>query len=124
MTPLLPKATNRQCIKLPTRGRKRAKVLESANGTRFAFLTAARRKFHSNDHIRSNGEYMLGVSGYYKKRDLKASIGKTLRFVETSLFGSEYKPDGVNVVVGPDAYRKREWYAQVTCSNGIITKVK
>ena len=67
---------------------------------------------------------MLGVSGYSKKKDLKAALGSPLQFVETSLFGPEFKPDGQNTVVGPDAYQKREWYAQVTCKDGIIIKVK
>jgi hypothetical protein len=67
---------------------------------------------------------MLGVSGYSKKKDIKAAVGQRLRFVETSLFGAEFKPDGTNVVVGPDAYQERNWYAEVTCKNGIITKVK
>ena len=67
---------------------------------------------------------MPGVSGYLTKKALKASTGRPLRYVETSLFGFEFKPDGSNVVVGPDAYQKRSWYATVECKNGIITKVK
>lgn len=67
---------------------------------------------------------MLGVSGYRTKRDLKASIGQPLQYVETSIFGSEFKPTGSNVVVGPDAYVKRSWYAQVECRDGLIVNVK
>ena len=67
---------------------------------------------------------MLGVSGYSTKKALKASVGTPLNFVETSLFGPQFKPDGINVVVGPDAYKRRDWYATVECKNGIITKVK
>jgi hypothetical protein len=66
---------------------------------------------------------MLGVRGYKFKKDLKVSIGQPLRVVETSLFGVEFKPDGTNVVVGPDAYTKRDWFAEVTCEGGIITAV-
>jgi hypothetical protein len=66
---------------------------------------------------------MLGTSGYKTKKDLKAAQGKPLRYVETSMFGAEFKPDGVNVVVGPCAYTKRSWYAQVTCRDGLIVKV-
>ena len=66
---------------------------------------------------------MLGVTGYKTKKDLKSAIGQPFHFVETSMFGSEFKPDGRNVVVGPDAYNKRSWYATVDCKNGLIVKV-
>lgn len=66
---------------------------------------------------------MMGVYGYAKKKDLKASIGKRLQYVETSMFGAEFKATGTNTVVGPDAYNKRDWYATVTTVDGIITKV-
>ena len=66
---------------------------------------------------------MLGAVGYRYKKDLKASIGLKLEYEETSLFGPEFKPDGVNVVVGPDAATKRDWFARVTCLDGIIQKV-
>ena len=67
---------------------------------------------------------MLGAVGYKYKKDLKASIGKPLNYIETSLFGQEFKPNGVNTVVGSDAYRARDWFAQVTCKDGIIVAVK
>lgn len=66
---------------------------------------------------------MMGVTGYKTKKQLKESVGKPLRYVETSMFGNEYKPDGENVVVGPDAYNARNWYATVTLKDGIIVKV-
>ena len=66
---------------------------------------------------------MLGAQGYKTKKDLKAAVGKPLRYVETSMFGAEFKPDGKNVLVGPCAYTARKWYAGVTCVNGLITKV-
>ena len=66
----------------------------------------------------------MGVRGYKTKKALKESIGQPLRVVETSMFGEEFKPNGDNVVVGPDAYHKRDWFATVTCVDGIITKVK
>lgn len=44
---------------------------------------------------------------------------------ETSLFGLEAKVPGENVVVGPDAYNARRWYAVLTVdANGQVTKVK
>ncbi len=65
---------------------------------------------------------MLAARSYKTKKDLKAAIGRTFRYSETSMFGPEFKMDGVNVVVGPSAY-ERKWYAQVTCEGGIIKKV-
>ena len=65
---------------------------------------------------------MMGAS-YPTKKALKASIGKPLRYVETAMFGSEYKPNGRFTVVGPCAYTSRKWYATVTMENGLIKKV-
>ena len=66
---------------------------------------------------------MLGAS-YKTKKALKASAGQPLRYVETSIFGPEFKEDGVLTVVGPDPYTKRDWYANVTMEKGLIKKVK
>ena len=65
---------------------------------------------------------MLGAS-YKTKKELKASIGKHLRYVETSLFGYEYRPNGIFCVVGPSPYN-RKWYAEITMKNDIIERVK
>jgi hypothetical protein len=64
---------------------------------------------------------MLAAS-YKTKKELKAAIGKPLRYVETSYFGPEYRSDGTFAVVGPSPY-DRKWYAQVTMENGVIKKV-
>ena len=66
---------------------------------------------------------MMGVYGYKFKKDLKAAVGKPLKFVETSAFGTEYKENGSFAVVGPDAYTKRDWYATLTMEYGLIKKV-
>jgi hypothetical protein len=66
---------------------------------------------------------MLGVSGYKTKKSLKETVGKPLHYVETSMFGEEYKADGKFCVVGPDAYKDRRWYAEVTMVEGLIRKV-
>lgn len=65
---------------------------------------------------------MMGAS-YSTKKELKANIGKPLRYVETSMFGQEYKESGSFCVVGPCPYTSRKWYAQVTMENGLIKKV-
>lgn len=65
---------------------------------------------------------MLAAS-YKAKKDLKASVGKPLLYVETSMFGVEYKADGQFAVVGPSPY-DRKWYAEVTMKDGLIERVK
>lgn len=64
---------------------------------------------------------MLGAN-YRTKKELKAAVGKELRYTETSMFGLEFKPDGHFCVVGPSPY-ERKWYATVYMENGLIKKV-
>lgn len=63
---------------------------------------------------------------YESKKVLRENIGKELRFTETSIFGSEYKSNGV--LVGSNRPHLtgfgREFFAQVTLENDIITEVK
>ena len=76
---------------------------------------------------------------YASKKVLKANVGKELRFMETSIFGTEYPENGTGTIVG--AYRPhlqpltvtnkngkvskaREFFAKVTLVNHIITKVE
>lgn len=68
---------------------------------------------------------MTLVVKYPSKKELKARIGEPLRYIETSLFGPEYRPDGVLVVANrPHITRMgREFFAQVTMENGLIKKV-
>lgn len=69
---------------------------------------------------------MMSVSGFPTKKSLKAFIGQNIagRIVETSMFGTEYKPtlDGPPVV-GPSLY-KRKWFAQIWVKDDILVKVK
>ena len=62
---------------------------------------------------------------YPSKKALKESIGKPLRFIETSMFGAEYIDNGI--LTGANRPHitglGREFFARVTMSNGIITKV-
>ncbi len=63
---------------------------------------------------------------YPSKKDLKAAVGKPLKYEETSVFGPEYKADGVLTVAGrPHMHSivKREFFAQVTMVGGLISKV-
>jgi hypothetical protein len=59
---------------------------------------------------------------YKSKKELKLQIGKSLRYIETSMFGEEYTPNGTFCVVGP-APTIRKWFASVTMENGLIKKV-
>jgi len=64
---------------------------------------------------------MMGAA-YPTKKSLKESVGQSLRYEETSMFGAEYRANGQFNVVGPSPY-KRKWYATVTMENGLIKKV-
>ena len=66
---------------------------------------------------------MLGAS-YKTKKELKANIGKPLNYIETSMFGAEYRDNGKFCVVGPCPYTKRTWFAEVVMTDGKISKVK
>ena len=66
---------------------------------------------------------MMGISGFNTKKELKAAVGTKPDFIETSIFGNEYKGDGSYAVVGPDPYRARNWYANITVVDGLISKV-
>lgn len=65
---------------------------------------------------------MMGAS-YPSKKVLKTQIGQRLKFIETSMFGPEYKSTGTFCVVGPCPYTNRKWYAEVTMENDLIKKV-
>lgn len=66
------------------------------------------------------------VLDYPSKKYLKEQIGKPLRYIETSMFGPEYTPDGYFAgcnrphITG----HKREFYAEVWMENDKISKVK
>ena len=72
------------------------------------------------------GETKMLVFNYESKKKLKENIGKPLRYIETSLFGAEYKPNGV--LTGANrphiTHKGREFFANVTMENGLIKGVK
>ena len=65
------------------------------------------------------------VFNYPSKKELKARIGEPLDYIETSLFGEEYRRDGKLVGANrPHITKKgREFFAEVTMRNGLIAKV-
>jgi hypothetical protein len=68
---------------------------------------------------------MTMVVRYPSKKELKASIGQPLKYIETSMFGPEYKANGTLVVANRPHITGmgREFFAQVTMTNGLIAKV-
>jgi hypothetical protein len=67
------------------------------------------------------GEKML-IAFYPSNKALKESIGKPLKYRETSVFGPEYQANGVICVAGPSGDEPR-WYAMVEMENGLIKSV-
>lgn len=68
---------------------------------------------------------MTLVVKYPSKKVLKEEVGKPLKYIETSLFGPEYKPDGMLTVCNRPhiTHMGREFFAQVYMVNGLIQKV-
>ncbi len=68
---------------------------------------------------------MTLVVKYPTRKAAREAIGKPLRYIETSMFGDEYKRDGVLTVVNrPQLTRLgHEWYGQITMKDGKIVKV-
>ena len=66
------------------------------------------------------------VFNYESKKQLKENIGQPLRYIETSLFGAEYLPNGI--LTGANrphiTHKGREFFAQVTMQDGLIKAVK
>ena len=66
------------------------------------------------------------VFNYESKKQLKENIGKPLRYIETSIFGPEYRDNGV--LTGANrphiTHKGREFFANVTMENGLIKGVK
>ena len=71
-------------------------------------------------------DFKMLVFNYESKKVLKESIGKPLRYIETSMFGEEYRENGV--LTGANrphiTGRGREFFANVTMENGLIKAVK
>jgi|TARA_B100001059_G_C17770631_1_gene548226 hypothetical protein len=66
------------------------------------------------------------ILNYKSKKELKDQVGKTLDYTETSIFGPEYKSEGI--IVGSNRpystnNKGREFFAEVTLKNNLIIKV-
>ena len=69
---------------------------------------------------------MTLVVNYPSKKNLKENVGKRLSYTETSIFGNEYKSNGLLTVANRPHITGlgREFFAQVTIENDINVKVK
>ena len=65
------------------------------------------------------------IFDYPSKKELATKVGEELNYIETSMFGSEYDPDGTLTgcnrphITG----HKREFFANVVMQDGKIVKV-
>jgi hypothetical protein len=68
---------------------------------------------------------MTAVVHYKSKKELKARVGHELQWTETSMFGSEYPPNGTGkmYVVGPDEH-SRKYFACVHLHDHKVVLVK
>lgn len=68
---------------------------------------------------------MTLVVVYPSKKALKEEIGKRLNYIETSLFGPEYRQDGMLTVANRPHITGmgREFFANVYMEDGLIKKV-
>jgi prepilin-type processing-associated H-X9-DG protein len=66
------------------------------------------------------------IFNYESKKALKESIGKPLRYIETSMFGPEYRDNGT--LTGANrphiTHKGREFFANVVMADGLIKSVK
>jgi len=66
------------------------------------------------------------VFNYDSKKTLKESIGQPLRYIETSMFGAEYRENGT--LTGANRPHitgsGREFFANVVMADGLIKAVK
>jgi hypothetical protein len=69
---------------------------------------------------------MTIILNYPSKKVLKENIGSSLHYIETSMFGLEYTPNGV--ITGANrphiTGQGREFFARVTMQDGKIRKVE
>jgi hypothetical protein len=66
------------------------------------------------------------IANYPSKKVLKENVGKRLNYIETSIFGAEYRENGMLTVANRPHItgQGREFFAQVTMQDGLIKAVK
>ena len=75
--------------------------------------------------MKRKGNEMTMLVHYESKKALKAAVGQRLDYSETSMFGPEYRDDGVLTVARRPHLQGggREFFARVTMKNGVIRAV-
>ncbi len=66
------------------------------------------------------------VFNYPSKKVLKENVGKPLRYIETSMFGEEYRSNGTLVGANRPHITGQgcEFFAKVTMQDGLIARVE
>ncbi len=66
------------------------------------------------------------IFNYPSKKALLEQIGQPLRYIETSMFGPEYRETGTFFGANRPSVtgQGREFFAQVTVENGLIAQVR
>jgi hypothetical protein len=66
------------------------------------------------------------IAKYPTKQAAKEAVGQKLKYIETSLFGAEYREDGRLTVANRPLITGlgREWFGIITMRNGRIVKVE
>ena len=66
------------------------------------------------------------ILSYPSKKVLREQIGQPLRYIETSMFGPEYRETGTLFGANRSSVtgQGREFFARVTMENGVIAKVR
>ena len=69
---------------------------------------------------------MTLIANYPSKKAAKKHIGNILFYTETSMFGTEYKPDGWLTVANRPHITGlgREWFGRILMKDGKIVKVE
>ena len=68
---------------------------------------------------------MTMIANYPTKKECRANIGRRLRYTETSMFGPEYRQNGVIYVANrPEITGSGHyWDAAITMKDGLISEV-
>ena len=69
---------------------------------------------------------MTLIANYPSKKNLKEHIGRGLNYIETSMFGPQYKGEGTLTVCNRPHItgQGREWFGRVTMQDHKIVKVE
>jgi len=70
--------------------------------------------------------HMTLIANYPSKKSLKANVGGTLNYIETSIFGPQYRGDGTLTVCNRPHITGvgREWFGRVTMQDHKILRVE